>query len=65
MTAPAKYLDKSLPVGALAMMFLDESLPTDVLDNAATEALWDQCVKIWGTRAHDEWPRFKAQAEGE
>ena len=46
------------------MMFLDESLPAGVLDNAETEALWDQCVKIWGTRAHDEWPRFKAQAEG-
>ena len=46
------------------MMFLDESLPAGVFDTAETEALWDQCVAIWGTRAHDEWPRFKAQAEG-
>ena len=46
------------------MMFLDESLPTGVLDNAETEALWDQCVSIWGTRAHDEWPRFKDQGAG-
>ena len=44
--------------------FLDESLPAGVLDNAETEALWDQCVAIWGTRAHDEWPRFKAQGAG-
>ena len=51
-----------LPEGRL--MFLDESLPAGVLSDAETEALWDQCVKIWGTRAHDEWPRFKAQAEG-
>ena len=50
-----------LPEGG--MMFLDESLPTGVLDNAETEALWDACVAIWGTRAPDEWPRFKAQAE--
>ena len=45
------------------MMFLDESLPAGVLDNAESEALWDACVAIWGARAHDEWPRFKAQAE--
>ena len=44
-------------------MYLDESLPIGVLDNAETEALWDACVQIWATRAHDEWPRFKAQAE--
>ena len=44
--------------------FLDESLPTGALENAETEALWDQCVSNWGTRAHDEWERFKAQAEG-
>ena len=43
--------------------FLDESLPSGVLDNAESEALWDACVAIWGARAHDEWPRFKAQAE--
>ena len=50
-----------LPEGRV--MLLDESLPTGVLENAETESLWDQCVQIWGTRAHDEWPRFKAQAE--
>ena len=51
-----------LPEGRV--MFLDESLPAGVLENAETEALWDECVSIWGTRAHDEWERFKAQAEG-
>jgi hypothetical protein len=47
------------------MMFLDESIPTGALDTPETEALWDQCVRIWGSRAHDEWERFKAQAEAE
>ena len=50
-----------LPEGSV--MHLDESLPAGVLDDAESEALWDCCVAIWGTRAHDEWPRFKAQAE--
>lgn len=45
------------------MMLLDESLPSGVLDNAGTEALWDECVKIHGASAHDEWLKFKAQAE--
>ena len=44
-------------------MRLDESLPAGVLDDAETEALWDECVKIWGSQAHDEWPRFQAQAD--
>lgn len=47
------------------MKYLDESLPAGVLDSEDTERLWDECVAIWGSRAHDEWPRFKAQAEGE
>ncbi len=45
------------------MMFLDESLPAGVLDDAQSEALWEQCVAIWGQRAFDEWPRFREQAE--
>jgi len=44
-------------------MYLDESLPSGVLDNADTEALWGECVKLHGAAAHDEWPGFKAQAE--
>jgi hypothetical protein len=44
--------------------YLDESLPSGVLDNADTEALWDDCVKLHGAAAHEEWPKFKAQAEG-
>lgn len=45
------------------IQFLDAYLPLGVLDNAESEALWDQCVAIWGPRAFDEWPRFREQAE--
>ena len=49
-----------LPEGRV--MFLDESLPAGVLENAETEALWDECVRQFGSEAYDEWERFRAQA---
>lgn len=44
-------------------MFLDESLPVGVLDNADTEAWWDECLQIHGKQAWAKWEQFRREQE--